>query len=104
MLKLKAAPTFTADIKIPTPGGDVIIKGTFKHMPKDQFQDFVKRERSSEARPDEAIIMDILAGWTDVDAEFNVENVKLICQEYHAFGKTVVETFVEKLTQYRQGN
>lgn len=104
MLKLKADPTFTTDIKIPTPNGVVTIKGTFKHMPKAEFSNFVKKERSGEARPDEEVIMEILSGWSEVDAEFNVENVRELCQQYHAAGKIIVETFVEKLTQYRQGN
>lgn len=104
MLKLKADPTFTSNIVVPTPSGPVTIKGTFKHMPKADFTAFVKKEREGTARPDEEVVMDILAGWSEVDAEFNSDNVKALCQEYHAFGKTVVETFVEQLTQYRTGN
>lgn len=104
MLKLKAAPTFTADIKIPTPDGMVTIKGTFKHMAKSAFTEFVKIEREKEARPDEEVVMDIMIGWDGVDAEFNAENIREFCQQYHAAGKTIVETFVDSLTQFRKGN
>lgn len=105
MLKLKADPTFTAPVKIPTPNGQVVVRMDFKHMPKDEFEAFVKSERErDEKRPDADVILDIVAGWHDVDGEFNRENVTRLCQEYHAAGRVIVETFVEELTQHRQGN
>jgi hypothetical protein len=103
MLKLNAAPTFTSTVKIPSPTGDATIKVTFKHMTKDAYADFIKKEREL-ARSDEDALMDIVEGWVDVDAEFNRENVKLLCQNYHGAGTAIVEAYVTQLTQVRRGN
>ena len=103
MLKLTPNPTFTVPVKIPAPTGDTQIKVMFKHMTKDAYAAFIKQERE-QARSDEEALMDIVVGWEDVDAEFNRENVRELCQQYHGAGSAIVEAFITQLTQYRRGN
>lgn len=103
MLKLIAAPTFTAKVEIPAPGGAVSIKIEFKHMTRDAYRAFINAEREI-VRSDEDAIMDIAVGWTGVDAEFNRESVAELCQQYHAAPRAIVEAFITQLTQSRQEN
>jgi hypothetical protein len=106
MLRLKPNPTFKAPVKIPVPGGKPMeITVVYKHMPKDEYAEFIKREREmTTARPDEDAILDIATGWEGVDSEFTAENVKELCRQYHGSAAAIVETFIAELTQFRRGN
>src|ERR1043165_3294652 len=103
MLKLRPDPTFVTAVKIPAPTGEIAIKVEFKHMTKDAYLAFLKAEPEKE-RSDEDTIMDIAVGWIGVDAEFTRENVRELCQQYHAAPRVIVETFIRELTQNRLGN
>lgn len=103
MLKLKASPTFTAKVEIPTPTGPVSIKVDFKHMTKAQYAEFIEAESKSK-RSDQEALMDIMAGWSGVDSEFSKENVAELCEQYHKAASAIVEGFITSLTQGRVGN
>ncbi|MBT2326127.1 hypothetical protein J7E62_27745 [Variovorax paradoxus] len=103
MLKLQPNPTFTSAVKIPTPSGEVAIKVEFKHMTRDAYAAFLKHEGEI-TRSDEDAIMDIAVGWTGVEGDFTRENVRELCQQYHAAPRVIVETFIRELTQNRLGN
>lgn len=103
MLKLKPNPTFTVPVVIPAPDGKVTIKVEFKHMTKDAYQAFIKDEAKKD-RSDEDAILDIAVGWSDVDGDFNRENLRELCQQYHGAATAIVETFIRELTQARLGN
>jgi hypothetical protein len=104
MLKLKPNPTFTVPVVIPTPGGDkVTIKMEFKHKSKDDYRAFVEDEKNKD-RSDEDAILDIAANWQDVDGEFNRDNLRELCQQYHGAATAIVQTYIRELTQARLGN
>lgn len=103
MLKLIANPTFIAKVEIPAPGGAVSIKMEFKHMTKDAYSAFLKAD-SEAGKSDQDTIMDIAVNWFNVDGEFTRENVDMLCQQYHAAPRAIVETFIKELTQFRLGN
>lgn len=103
MLKLKPNPTWTTAVAIPAPGGDVTIKVEFKHMTRDGYQAFIKNEAEL-VRSDEDAIMDIAVGWFNVEGEFTKENVRELCQQYHAAPRAIVETFIRELTQFKEKN
>lgn len=103
MLKLKANPTFTAKVEIPAPGGAASIKVEYKHMTKDQYNEFIEAE-SKVKRSDEDALMDIVVGWSGVDTEFSREAVRDLCQHYHKAATAIVSTFITELTQARAGN
>ncbi len=103
MLKLQPDPTFTAKVDIPTPWGAQTIKMDFKYRDAEEFEAFTKAE-SENTRANEEVIMDIAAGWHNVDGEFNAENVKLLCKKYHQAAKAIVDTWIMQNTQARLGN
>lgn len=104
MLKLTPNPTFVAPVKIPVPGGvGVTIKVEFKHMSKADYAAFIQKEQDTK-RSDEDAIMDVAVGWSEVDGEFNRENVARLCQHYHGAANAIAEAFIEQLTQFRRGN
>jgi hypothetical protein len=98
MLKLKPNATFTVPVTIPAPDGDQTIKMEFKHMTKDAYAAFVKAEKEKE-RSDEDAIMDIAVGWHGVEGDFNRENLREVCQQYHGAASAIVQTFIRELTQ-----
>jgi len=102
-LKLKADPTYFAKVEIPTPNGAVEIKVEYKHMTRDAYKTFLEAEAKL-GRSDEESLMDIMAGWAGVDAEFSKEAVSQLCQQYHAAPRAIVEGFIYSLTQSRLGN
>jgi hypothetical protein len=104
MLKLKANPTFKAQVQIPVPGGKPVpMTFEFKHMGKDAYTSFIEREKAV-ARTDEEAIMDIAVGWDGADAPFSAEAVHDLCDNYHGAATAIVETFIDQLTQARRGN
>jgi hypothetical protein len=103
VLKLKASPTFTTPVTIPSPDGDITIKVEFRHMTKDAYSAFIEAERTKD-RGDKEALMDIMAGWHEVDTPFSAEAVGELCQQYHAAAGAIVSTFIEQLTQYKRKN
>lgn len=103
LLKLKPDPTFTAAVKIPAPVGEIAIKVVYKHMTKDAYNAFIKSE-TDKSRTDEEALADIVTGWEEVDAPFSQENLRELCQQYHAAARVIVETYITELTQFRRGN
>lgn len=103
MLKIQANPTFMSRVAIPTPEGEIAIKVEFKHMDIDTYAEFIQKEATLN-RSNEDAIMDIAAGWSGVDGEFNRDNVAKVCKQYHAAAKAIVETFIKELTQAKVEN
>lgn len=103
MLKLKPDPTFVTAVKIPAPTGEIAIKVEFKHMSKDAYLAFLKAEPEKQ-RSDEDTILDIATSWIGVDGEFNRENIRELCQQYHGAATAIVQTYIRELTQARVGN
>jgi hypothetical protein len=110
-LKLKADPTYFAKVEIPTPNGPVEIKAEYKHMPRDEYLAFVDDMTkafgvadTTSKRTDEEILMRIMVGWANVDAEFSRDTVHELCQQYHAAAGALVEGYIRSLTQGRLGN
>ena len=98
MLKVNPNPTFHAPVEIPTPDGPVKIKCEFKHMDKEQYQEFIKAESTSK-RSDEEAIMDIMVSWSGVDKEFSKDALRDVCKNYHKAATAIVEAFINTLTQ-----
>ena len=103
MLKLKANPTFFANVEIPAPGGAASLKVEYKHMTKAEYAAFIEAE-SKTKRTDEEALMDIMAGWANVDTPFSKENVAELCQQYHKAASAIVTTYIAELTGQKTGN
>lgn len=103
MLKLQPDPTFTKPVDIPTPWGIQTIKIEFKYRDTEEFEQFMKDEAAN-PRSNEQVLMDIAAGWHNIDGEFNEENIKKYCKKYHRFANAIVETYIRENTSARLGN
>lgn len=104
MLKLQAAPTFTAKVGIPVPGAEPIdVRFVFKHMTREALESFLTGADAA-ARSDVETIMAIAEGWHDVDQPFGREAVELLTQNYHGSARAVLSTYVTELAAARLGN
>lgn len=104
MLTLKAPETFKAKTEIPTPGGKpVAVTLTFRHMTRAELARFIAPDEAKN-RPDVDTVMEIVAGWENVDAEFSRDNVEALLEQYHGAGRAILQTYIEQLVQARLGN
>lgn len=104
MLKLVANPTFKGPVKIRAPGGETFtVVFEFKHRTKDALAGFFKSDEWLK-KTDAQNIMSLASGWTGVDAEFNEENLRTLCDNYHAAASDVVNAYINELTGARLGN
>jgi hypothetical protein len=101
MLKLKADPTFVAEVPVPIPGGrPANVKFTFKHRTKDDAAAFFEAHKDD---LDVKFLMEIAVGWELSDA-FNAENVAVLMQNYHGAARAIFSTYVTELAGARLGN
>ena len=103
MLKIKPNPTFQAPVEIPTPEGPVKIKVEFKHRNREEFHAFTQ-DMVLQKRTDIDFLMEIMAGWTGVEGEFNREAVTEICNEYHQAADAIAQVYIDTQTQARRKN
>lgn len=135
MLKLHPNPTFTWPVKFKSPEGEQTLTVVFRHMPKEQYdawwdaawkrhiayQDALrawaeacataKAEGKSEpAKPQPEMagvdeLMEIVAGWEDVDAPFSREALSTLLANYHDLNvKRISEAWIEGLQQRKLEN
>lgn len=135
MLKLNPNPTFAWPVKFKSPEGEQTLNLVFKHMPVEQYEawwdaamqrhvDFlaaleahsvaVKTATEQGAvlpevpKPAKAGIdelMDIVAGWSEVDAEFSREALQTLLSNYHGLTvRKITEAWIEGLQQRKVEN
>lgn len=97
MIKLKADPTFVANVDIPSPNGGMAIKFTFNHMRKSDLEAFLTGE-DAKGRSDEDVVLAIASGWSGVDAEFNRDSLTQLFQNYHGAPRAIVTKWFDQLT------
>lgn len=105
MLKKNINPTFWAKVFIPTyekaEGGFAEINVEFVYRDRNALSDFVS---NLPKQLDVDIIMNIARSWTDVEGDFNAENVAFYCGAYHGFAKAMFDTYLAELTKERTKN
>ncbi len=104
MLKLKANPTFIADVGIPVAGSvPVKVKVEFKHRTKSAFSEWlVSEERKGLQDPD--AILDVAVNWIGVEGEMTREALMEFFESYHGAAHAIMTTYIDQLTQHRLGN
>lgn len=103
MFKLNPKPTFSAVVKIPVPGenaADLTI--IFKHKRRDEVADFFQRAAAADTK--DAILLEIVEGWKDVDTEFSPEALHDLVQNYHGAVQAIFDAYLIELSQARKGN
>ncbi|GGA05586.1 phage tail assembly chaperone [Dyella caseinilytica] len=100
-LKLNPAPTFTAQVKIPVPGGESDpVTFTFKHRKRTDTIDWLKTTSTKE---DYVIVQDMAAGW-DLDDEFTPDNIATLCDNYPGAGGAILDAYLAELRGARAKN
>jgi len=104
MFKILPEPTFEAIVDVPVPGKEPApLCLVFKHKNRKEVVDFF--ERAAKAEEVNAVVLsEIIGGWKDVDAEFNVENLQKLLDNYHGVVKAIFETYGEQLAEGRRKN
>jgi hypothetical protein len=104
MFSLNPAPTFVAPVTIAVPGKPAAtLKMVFKHKTKDEAAAFFKDAATSDEK--EAVqLLQIVAGWEDVDSPFSVEALERLLQNYHNAAQAIFQAYMDELTQARKGN
>ena len=92
MFKILPNPEFEAIVDIPTPGGDSApLTLIFKHKDREGVAEYFDRIIALE-KLDANALMDIVAGWKNVDGDFNEENLQKVLDNYHGAMKANSES------------
>jgi hypothetical protein len=102
MFKLQPKPTFRAKVPIPVPGGvSSSIELEFRHMARGELRRFLDNVQE---REDLDVLMEVVLGWSGVDAEFSRESMATLLENYPASAAAVLAAFVKELADARLGN
>lgn len=102
MLKLNPDPTFTAPVSIGVPGGEPVKVGfTFKYRDRDELEEFLTSQAGQMS--DAEIVMAIASAW-EIKEAFTESNVRLLCKKYMSAPRSILDRYVEELTQAREKN
>lgn len=104
MFKLNPNPTFVGTATIAVPGGEAEkLRLVFKHKTRDEAAAFFERAAKS-GEKESVLLMEIVAGWEDVDAEFSEEALETLLQNYHTSPRAIFDAYLDELTAARKGN
>lgn len=100
-LSLAPAPTFTAKVGIPVPGGvSEPVEFTFRWRGRKAFVEWLDQAR--ELSNPEAILQ-MAEGWNLEDA-FTLENVERLCDTYAGAPEVIFKAYAEELRGARAKN
>lgn len=100
-LQLTPAPTFTAKVGIPVPGGEeAAVEFTFKWRSRTSLSTWLS---DGVDRPDVDAIMDMATGW-DLDEPFNRENVAMLVENYIGAPDALIKFYYKELGKRKAGN
>lgn len=104
VFSLDAPATFPAVVDIPRPGMEPApLRLVFRHMTGEQLNAWLAG--SKEAKSDAEWLAGIVEGWEGVSAEFSVDALAKLVNNYHAPAVTaIVDKFLAELTEVRRGN
>ncbi|QHI99364.1 hypothetical protein GT347_16090 [Xylophilus rhododendri] len=105
MFKLIPEPTFTGVAKIAAAGGATQeLRLVFKHRTVAHLQAFLDHAAAHPERSDLDGLLDIVAGWEDVDVPFSPEALGQLLDNYHDVVRPVMDAYFEALRGAKQGN
>ncbi|MDF3837153.1 phage tail assembly chaperone [Cupriavidus basilensis] len=104
MFQINPDPTFVGTVKIPAAGGkEQELRLVFKHKTRDEAKEYFQRATDSDAS-DTKLLLEVIAGWEDVDAEFSEEALNRLIQNYQAAPRAIFEGYLAELQVARLGN
>ena len=106
MFVLQPNPTFKKDVTIPTPGGsEQVLTLVFKYRDADELA-ALTASLGDEANPREDldILLDMVAGWEDVDAKFNKEAFAKLLKNYPLAKREIFESYFKAYYEGKEKN
>jgi hypothetical protein len=106
MFKLKPNPTFKSVVTIPTPG---VPSGTrlplvFRHKTKKEFLEFYTTLTGDAVKSDVDVVFELVAGWEDVEVEYNKQNLEELLDNYPAAALAIMDAYRVELLEARVKN
>ena len=100
-LQLDAAPTFTAKVGIPVPGGDAApVLFTFRHRTQ---TDFAKWLKELDGKDKAKAVVEMTSAW-DLEDAFDESSIKRLLSNYMGAFDAILSKYVDELTGARRGN
>lgn len=104
MFKVNPEPIFPGAAVIVVPGGgEATLKLVFRHKTREAAQAHFERAAKGE-EPEVALMLEIVAGWEDVDVPFSAEALGQVLQNYHGAPMAIYEAYTAALHGGRRGN
>jgi hypothetical protein len=97
MLKLQEITTFAVPVEINAPGAPITITVDFLHMSRDERKALVESEEVKTGG-DEALIMKIVHGWSNVDIPFSRDAVDKMCSYYPTAAMDISRKFFDEMS------
>ncbi|WP_247538437.1 phage tail assembly chaperone [Ralstonia pseudosolanacearum] len=106
MFSINPKPTFTAEADIPLAGGGTEkLQLVFKHKTRDEVKAFFEHvSAGADDQSDADVLLEIVAGWEDVDVPFSREALDQLVQNYPSAPRAIFDTYLGELTGQRRGN
>lgn len=102
VFRIEADPTFRAKVCIPIPGLEpAVIECLFRHKTRSELREFLSR---ASERDSEAVLAEILEGWSGVEREFTREALAALLDSYPAAGNTIFDAYLYTLTAGLMGD
>lgn len=102
MLKLKANPTFTAEVTVTVQGGEKhVLDIKFKHMRKEAADEHFKVVAGVELA---SKLAKVIESWEGVEFPCTEEGLKEMDQEYPSALHQLVSAYIDQLAFGRSGN
>lgn len=108
MFKLKADPTFVAEVAFPVAGAaSVPVSLTFRHRTKAELDKWLEagkpKEDGSQRRTDEQTFFEMVEAWS-LDEPYTRENVDVLLQHRIGVALATYQTYLNELTRHREKN
>lgn len=104
MFKLNPAPEFDCDVLIPVPGKEpATLTLVFRHKNREDVATFFTGLANVE-KVTARVLLDVVCGWRNVDAEFNEENLQRLLDNYHGSVRAIFQAYGTELAEGRRKN
>lgn len=103
MFQVTPNPTFWAPVALSIPGKaePVEVQMQFKHMPPEEFGQFLSDIKD---KPELDCIKLILLDWKEVDGPFNEVNLKTLLANYHRASREIFAAWRTELAESKRKN
>lgn len=104
MFKLNPAPEFDCDVSIPVPGREpATLTLVFRHKSREDVAAYFTALANTE-KVTAGVLLGIVCGWRNCDAEFNEDNLQKLIDNYHGSVRAIFQAYGTELAEGRRKN